>query len=134
MASEKTLMGEILDVNEARNFKGELLDGSETKILKLKNAHLPSAHVKTLANMLTMVVDTPNAKARSGLNPSEMPMTNPAKVQSPAPTVDSGVTGGEVASHIPLSVTSTAPAASKVMSAMGRPRLTSLVTATMTGS
>ena len=36
MASEKTLMGEILDVDEARNFKGELLDGSETKILKLK--------------------------------------------------------------------------------------------------
>ena len=34
MASEKTLMGEILDVDEARNFKGELLDGSETKILK----------------------------------------------------------------------------------------------------
>ena len=36
MASEKTLMGEILDVDEARNFKGELLDGNETKILKLK--------------------------------------------------------------------------------------------------
>ena len=46
MASEKTLMGEILDVDEARNFKGELLDGSETKILKLKKIRRNSKNIR----------------------------------------------------------------------------------------
>ena len=38
MASEKTLMGEILDVDEDRNFKGELLDNNAIKILKVKKS------------------------------------------------------------------------------------------------